>query len=747
MTTPVRMKRRALVIAAVAILTMLPGRGDATLGRPAQTSAPRLELLEQSFAIEPDGVIRLRYRLVGIADDELELAPRLAVDDPPADTTVDPTAGEATPGAPTDTSSTDTGPTDTSEPPIPEPIALTFEVTNYPPLNDSADVDRVVGSDVDPDSFGQAIDGVAIADVRDRVSVAGDGTVEFTLEIPTDVVDSVEQRMKFESPGMYPLRVQLLIGDTDDDDVVATAGTIVQRLPGPLEQTPPPINLSVVTVVPAPLPRATPSEQASAQRALNGAVELAAGLDAPVTLEVPPTLVAEQASTPVGAERLAQALNGDELVSLPLAALDVSSAVAVGRADTYTRLVNAGEELLTSAVPTTPVVRTVWMTDEPLSAQGAQQLRDLGTRIVIMPAALYRDSVAPRLPERGLFVDAELPDGATLPIMVVDLLSAELTTQAADEILVDSTPVEWSVQTASRILIDRDDFDDRDDLDANAPTARRSLILTAPDLATPDGRLLGALVELAATTPSLQFAAASSLIGVTDTQQLGNSAVTVTLPQVAGPSLEQRVQLIDQTGAAMFSAASMLAPDDPRPTVWSNDLDSLISTAYSDDDVDEVTTALLAEADALTNAVVLPEPFTFTLAGRNGTIEVRLGNTSTEPLNVVMQLDSSKVEFPDGDQAVTLRPNDETTIVVPVEARSNGTSPITLTVTTPAGNTIDEPVTLTSRVTGFTGFGQLLTGGFILVLLTWWFSHWRAKRRAAVADDDGRDRHPTARAV
>ncbi len=113
-----------------------------------------------------------------------------------------------------------------------------------------------------------------------------------------------------------------------------------------------------------------------------------------------------------------------------------------------------------------------------------------------------------------------------------------------------------------------------------------------------------------------------------------------------------------------------------------------------------------------------------------------------------MRLESSKVEFPDGDQQVTLRPNDETTVIVPVEARSNGTSSISLTVTTPAGDTIDEPVTLTSRVTGFTGLGQLLTGGFILVLLTWWFSHWRAKRRAAVAaEDEGRDRHPTGRGV
>ena len=217
-----------------------------------------------------------------------------------------------------------------------------------------------------------------------------DGSIEFTLEIQTDVVDSVEQRLKFERPGLYPLRVQLLTGDPRDDNIIATAGTIVQRLAGPTEQQAPPIDLSVVAVTPSPPPRATSADSAAAQAALDVAVDLAATLDAPVTLEVPPTLVAEAAATPQGAERLAGALEGDELVALPIVPLDVSSAVAAGRADTYTRLVNAGEELLTTAVPTTPAVRTVWMTTDALSAGGAQHLRDLGVRFVIMPAELYR---------------------------------------------------------------------------------------------------------------------------------------------------------------------------------------------------------------------------------------------------------------------------------------------------------------------------------------------------------------------
>jgi hypothetical protein len=215
---------------------------------------------------------------------------------------------------------------------------------------------------------------------------------------------------------------------------------------------------------------------------------------------------------------------------------------------------------------------------------------------------------------------------------------------------------------------------------------------------------------------------------------------------VAGPSLTERIGVIDSTALALLSAASMLPADDARPAAWTNELDALISTAYSDAEVEAATADLLAEANAIKESVVLPEPFTFTLTGRTGSIDLAIGNTSDEPLTVNVGLDSTKVEFPEGSQTVTLRPNDETTLIIPVEARSNGTSSIDVTVTTPGGEPLGDPVNLTSRVTGFTGLGQVLTAGFLLVLLTWWFAHWRARRRAAITDD-GRDRHPTGRKV
>jgi hypothetical protein len=87
---------------------------------------------------------------------------------------------------------------------------------------------------------------------------------------------------------------------------------------------------------------------------------------------------------------------------------------------------------------------------------------------------------------------------------------------------------------------------------------------------------------------------------------------------------------------------------------------------------------------------------------------------------------------------------------IPVRARSNGTSSVEVEILTPLGETITEPIDLTSRVTALTGLGPVLTGGFVLVLLSWWFSHWRRRRRSELDDDhpdetgDGvnRDDHP-----
>jgi hypothetical protein len=79
-----------------------------------------------------------------------------------------------------------------------------------------------------------------------------------------------------------------------------------------------------------------------------------------------------------------------------------------------------------------------------------------------------------------------------------------------------------------------------------------------------------------------------------------------------------------------------------------------------------------------------------------------------------------------------------TSVIVPVRARANGTSPVTVEILTPLDQPVTEPVVLTSRVNALTGLGQVLTGGLVIVLLTWWLAHFRSRRRdlaAAAATD------------
>lgn len=270
---------------------------------------------------------------------------------------------------------------------------------------------------------------------------------------------------------------------------------------------------------------------------------------------------------------------------------------------------------------------------------------------------------------------------------------------------------------------------------------RRSRVIAAPDLGPLDTTLLGELERIAGTTPDLRFTIGSTLTGLTDVEISDGAALTVTLPEQAGPDLTARVELIDTTSTALYGAATMLPGNDPRVEEWRNQLDALVSTGYSDEQVQEAVDEMLAAAEAVTGSVVPPEPFTFTLTGKTGEIELFIGNTSDDKLNVIVALSSSKLVFPGGDTNVELQPNDETRVRVPVEARANGTSAVSVEVRSPTGEQLIEPVRLTSRVTTFTGLGQVLTGGLVVVLLTWWFTHWRARRRVEL--DAGAERHPS----
>ncbi len=617
-----------------------------------------------------------------------------------------------------------TTPPTTIPPPPPPPLAaLSLQVINYRPLDDPTELVGLLGPDPRSSRLPPFIDGVDMLDVRSMITVTSTNEALLEVSVPTDMDPSIAANLEFNVDGIHPIVVQLSV----DGRVVARHGTVVERRGG-VTTAPPTIDLSLFAAIDDPGPTGSDEEYAAAVGEFAGLIADADALDAPITMAIPPSVVTAAAASGDIDTDDPDLLADDILLAAPATPFDVSTAVAVGRVDAFVRQLRAGEDDVAEAIGKVPV-RDVRAATKELSGPAAQVLRDLGVRYLAMPADVYRATTTTGtdsgvdVPPVDRFIEFPLPDGGRMPALIVDeQLGAAFTVDATDDVLAAGTPAEWAFRTIAELRLQQYD----------APRAergdQRSHLIAVPGLGAFDPRLAAELERVAATTEAIRFSVATDLTSRTSTFPVEPAP---RLPDVAGPSLEARLDRIAGVEASLAVAASMLAADDQRPAMWTRQLDSFVSTAFDDETVEAQLDELLAEGQRLRDGVVAPEPFTFTLTGRTGDIDIRVGNDLDEPLNVVVRLTSPRLAFPEGDIAVTLAPDDDTIINVPVVARSNGTSPVTVEVLTPPPTSVSltDPVTLTSRVNALTGLGQVLTAALFLILLTWWFSHWRARRR------------------
>jgi hypothetical protein len=349
------------------------------------------------------------------------------------------------------------------------------------------------------------------------------------------------------------------------------------------------------------------------------------------------------------------------------------------------------------------------MLGESVSGAGAELLASTGTRMFVIDAAL-----ATSLVEGG-----DVPAGRT---MRTPLGLDALSTLAVDD------------EIASLLEPDGDTSDDLDDsvrllswllIDA-PPGARHGVVLTTPDLGVPDGRLLTRMADLVGDATGATFTQLSGLPGVTDEDLVS----TIALPTQAGVDLRGRVATVDAARTNAADVASMLPPEDLRPLRWAGQLDDLLTTTIDDTQAAAEIATLEAEAAAIKGAIVAPAGFSFTLTSRDEELQIRVTNSGPTALDVVVVPSSPRLQFPQGPQQVTVPAEDSVLVPIAVSTRTNGTSSAFINLRTPLGTELTPPVVLTAHIRAFTGLGQLVTGGALLVLLTWWASHLRANRRA-----------------
>ena len=182
--------------------------------------------------------------------------------------------------------------------------------------------------------------------------------------------------------------------------------------------------------------------------------------------------------------------------------------------------------------------------------------------------------------------------------------------------------------------------------------------------------------------------------------------------------------------ADLDTFAALVGTDSALPDLPSRHL--LVATAAGLDDRErrEHLDAAAASMRDVAGAVSTPPTFTLTLTAREGSVPLTIRNDSGVPVRVEVQLNSQKLEFPDGDTIALELVEETTRINIRVRSRATGAFPLLIDVRTPDGRTSLSTSRYTVRSTAVSGVGLLLSVGAGAFLVVWWARHWRRTRRS-----------------
>ncbi len=207
--------------------------------------------------------------------------------------------------------------------------------------------------------------------------------------------------------------------------------------------------------------------------------------------------------------------------------------------------------------------------------------------------------------------------------------------------------------------------------------------------------------------------------------------------RVVAPGATPRTVVGDATYRALRGRWSAFAattrPGDPAVAAADRSLLAAVSSAWSVDDAPALVAGHLAVVDRsigdLLARIDIPDPRTITLTSRSGSIPLTFVNDTGFPVRLRAALSSDKLFFPEGSVLDLELPPRSTTVRVAVEARTSGTFPVDLAVTSTDGVLPVSQRQLQVRSTYVSTVGWVLMASATGVLAVWWGLDVRRRRR------------------
>jgi hypothetical protein len=188
----------------------------------------------------------------------------------------------------------------------------------------------------------------------------------------------------------------------------------------------------------------------------------------------------------------------------------------------------------------------------------------------------------------------------------------------------------------------------------------------------------------------------------------------------------------DHAARELDAYAEVVGANDELVVEGKHLLGVALSTAITSDRAHETLDRIDRGIHSFTEGVTV-DAKRITLTARQASVPLSFENKLNPPRTVRVQvhLSSPKLAFPKGDtQTIDLAPG-VTTHSFDVEARTSGTFPLDITMTSADGRlTFGNPVKVTVRSAVFGGFAVALTIAALVFLALWWGNHWRRTRKA-----------------
>ena len=560
---------------------------------------------------------------------------------------------------------------------------------------------------------------------------------QYTISIPLEVSEVRPDALSIPRTGLYPVTIELQRGGR----ILSTVLTFINRLPGVGEDADDLGPLSVAVAVGTSSAVHLDSKgtiSVDDTSTVDEMTSLADTLDAlevskmPATVRIAPAVLgALQGLNPALFARLITSLQSHQVEVEPQWPIDPSSAASAGQNSLYTSWLRDGQGRLAGLGlgPSTLTPSTI-IVDQPIGAAGAVLRYNLGAELMVTTPQLYATlpgSIKAFSDYKGELVPARLPNNSILDVAVVDNIISQLLLHPL------ATPELTRIYAVANLLALRQGIA----ILGESPR-QRAVVLAMPDLSVPDAAVFGPLTALIAETPGLSAANLDDVAFRTDRLVVDGDEKPVTLPTVDDKTLSTRIFRQAKLNNEIDAIASMLPTDNDLPKGWRDLADLLPTTALDDADAAALDEAVRGELDEIRNAVQLPPAYTVNLPGKTSTVRVRFINNSDVPLLIKVQLTSppGKLVFNNDPQPVLLPPGVPVNVPITVEARSNGTSGVSLDVFTPNDVRLGDTVPLKFRVRAL-GVGNVLTVALFGLVLLWWLQHmvsaWRKRRQSRPA--------------